>query len=94
MEQEASTNQRFLCYILDKIFHFIMVLLYGAHPSETKGQKLSRWGVLLFAIIGVVVFFVVIKSLFFEPSAPQTIYRPPTIPASPTRSAPRTPSRR
>ncbi len=94
MEQEASATGRFFCYILDKIFHLIMVLLYGAHPSETRGQKLSRWGVVLFAIIGVVVFSVVIKSLFFKPSAPRRIYRAPTIPGPPTRPRPPTPPRR
>lgn len=67
MEEQASGTGRFFCYILDKIFHLIMVLLYGAHTSETKGQKLSRWGAVLFTIIGVVVFFVVIKSLYFKP---------------------------
>ncbi len=90
MEQEASATGRFFCYILDKIFHVIMVLLYGAHPSETRGQKLTRWGVVLFAIIGVVVFSVVIKSLFFKPSASRRIYRAPTIPGPPTiRPSPR-----
>ena len=90
MEQEASGTGRFFCNILDKIFHLIMVLLYGAHPSETRGQKLSRWGVVLFSIIGVVVFFVVIKSLYFKPSAPRTIYRAPAIPGPPTiRPSPR-----
>ncbi len=94
MEQEASGTGRFFCYILDKTFHLIMVLLYGAHPSETKGQKLSRWGVVLFSIIGVLVFFIVIKSLFFKPSAPSGIYKPPTIPGPPTRPRPPTPPRR
>jgi len=88
MEQEASATGRFFCRILDKIFHLIMVLLYGAHPSETRGQKLSRWGVVLFAIIGVVVFFIVIKSLFFKPSAPRRIYRAPTIPGPPAIPGP------
>ena len=90
MEQEASATGRFFCYILDKIFHSIMVLLYGAHPSETRGQKLNRWGVVLFAIIGVVVFFIVIKSLFSKPSAPRRMYRAPTIPGPPTRPRPPT----
>lgn len=90
MEEQASGTGRFFCYILDKIFHLIMVLLYGAHASETKGQKLSRWGAVLFTIIGVVVFFVVIKSLYFKPSAARKIYRSPTIPGPPTiRPSPR-----
>ncbi len=88
MEEQASATGRFFCYILDKIFHLIMVLLYGAHPSETRGQKLSRWGVVLFAIIGVVVFFIVIKSLCFKPAAARRIYRPPTIPGPPTIQPP------
>ena len=97
MEEQASGTGRFFCYILDKIFHLIMVLLYGAHPSETRGQKLSRWGVVLFAIIGLLVFFIVIKSLFFKPSAARRIYRAPTIPGPPTMprppSTPRPPRR-
>ncbi len=90
MEEQASAIGHFFCYILDKIFHLIMVLLYGAHPSETRGQKLSRWGVVLFAIIGVLVFFIVIRSLYFKPSAARRIYRAPTIPGPPTiRPSPR-----
>ena len=94
MGEQASATGRFFCYILDKIFHLIMVLLYGAHPSETRGQKLSRWGLVLFAIIGVLVFFIVIRSLYFKASASRRAYRPPTIPGPPTRRGPPTPPRR
>ncbi len=90
MEEQVSATGRFFCYILDKIFHVIMVLLYGAHPSETRGQKLTRWGIVLFTIIGVLIFYVVIKALYFKPSDPSIIYRPPTILGPPTiRPSPR-----
>ncbi len=53
-----------MCYIIDKIFGGIMVLLYGRHPSETKAQKLTRWVLVLLAIVGAIVLFLILKTLF------------------------------
>ena len=56
--------ERCICYIADKIFHGIMVLLYGGHPSETKTQKLTRWGLALLTIVGIAVLFCIIRTMF------------------------------
>ncbi len=92
MEEQISTSGGVLGYILDKIFHWIMVLLYGAHPSEAKAQKLSRWGMVLFAIVGTVVFFTVMRSMFFKPAPTRHRMRPPTF-APPTMEPRRPPMR-
>jgi lysylphosphatidylglycerol synthetase-like protein (DUF2156 family) len=67
MEKQVSPIQRFFCYILDKVFHGIMILLYGAHPSETRAQKLSRWIFVLVIIIGIMLLYSVIKAIFGPP---------------------------
>ena len=53
-----------ICYVLEKIFDGIMILLYGQHPSETKAQKLTRWGLVLIITVSIIIFFLVIKKLF------------------------------
>ena len=56
--------ERGICYVLEKIFNGIMLLLYGQHPSETKAQKITRWGLVLITTVGVIIFLLVIKNLF------------------------------
>ena len=90
MEEQIRDTGGVLGYILDKVFHWIMVLLYGARPSEAKAQKLTRWGVVLFTIVGTVVFFVVIRAMFFKPAATRHRMRPPTF-APPTMEPRRPP---
>jgi hypothetical protein len=64
MAKQASWIERPVCCFIDKIFAGIMALLYGQHPSETKAQKLTRWGLVLLAIVGTIVLFLILKALF------------------------------
>ena len=57
--------ERGICYVLEKIFNGIMILLYGQHPSETKAQKLTRWGLVFVIIVSIIVSLIVIKKLLF-----------------------------
>lgn len=75
MTEASSGIERCMCYLIDKIFNGIMVLLYGKNPSETKAQKLTRWLVVLIAIFGIIVAFFVIKTIF-KTSAPGIGYIP------------------
>ena len=56
--------ERGICYVLEKIFNGIMLLLYGQHPSETKAQKLTRLGLVLVTTVSIIIFLLVIKKLF------------------------------
>lgn len=64
MTKRVSRIELSICYVIDKIFGGIMVLLYGRHPSETKAQRLTRWALVLLAIVGTVVLFLILKALF------------------------------
>lgn len=64
MAKRVSRIELFVCYVIDKIFGGIMVLLYGRHPSETKAQRLTRWVLVLLVIVGALVLFLILKNLF------------------------------
>ena len=67
MTETSSGIERCICYLIDKIFNGIMILLYGKSPSETRSQKLTRCLAVLIAICGIIGMFFVIKAIFKTP---------------------------
>ncbi len=67
MAETSSGTERCICYLIDKIFNGIMILLYGKSPSETRAQKLTRFLTVLVAICCIIGMFFVIKSIFKTP---------------------------
>ena len=84
MESLRSAIERFLCYILDGIFRGIMVLLYGASLSETKAQKLSRLGMIMLIIVGIMI-VIIVKMSISKPPAIRQPWQPSPIKPAPYR---------